>query len=181
MLEVGCAHGHIGKRFSDLGAAVTGFDVRSNHAFNAKRRFPELNTFAWDLNNGWPFSCNEFDVILHLGTLYHLAYPHSALIEVCSLIRPEQFMILETEYVDSANPWDTNLLHQLGWNVAINQEGVRPSIGFIESTLDTHGLKFVRVTSGEYNTEEAKYDYRPVNDGSSHNLNIRGIWYISKH
>ena len=72
LLEVGCGHADLGKRFNDMGAIVTSTDGRQEHIDVVKQRYPELESFQLDVDCEWNLN-RKFDVIIHFGVLYHLS------------------------------------------------------------------------------------------------------------
>lgn len=179
ILEVGCRYGHLGAMFFHLTPNIVGFDVRLKSIEIAKKLHPMLKFFVWDIDITWP-NIQKFDIILHLGTLYHLANPQKNLAELCSLLREKQCAILETEYVNSIAADKVVGVQQEGDNVSYKRIGHRPSYAMIEETLRTHRLPFKRITTDKYNSRYSTYDALYDYDDSLHKRKIRGIWYFQR-
>lgn len=180
VLEVGCGYGDLGNMFYLLGAKVTCFDARIEHIIGLKKIFPHLNGFVYKLSNDWPFIISNFNIILHVGTLYHLLCPKESLIATCQSMKIGSYLILETEYVNSFNEYVLVGIEQKGYNVAIDKYGFRPSHGAIEKILSENGMEFIRVTSNKYDSKYYKYSEELKNDNSINNREIRGIWLCKK-
>jgi len=179
ILEVGCGVGHLGMMFYELTPHIIGFDVREEHIEDAKKLHPELEFFVWDMDIGWP-DITGVDIIFHIGTLYHLSDPRKNLLELCALLKPNQYVILETEFVNSADPDKTVGVKQKGYNVSYERIGNRPSHAMIEGILESCNMRFHRVMTNKYNSAYYQYDAPYSDDNSLDERAIRGIWYFYK-
>jgi 2-polyprenyl-3-methyl-5-hydroxy-6-metoxy-1,4-benzoquinol methylase len=72
ILELGCGFGDIGKVFKSLGAEVVFAEGRKENCEVLMRKFPNDRIYQINLENEWPFQKERFDLILHMGVLYHL-------------------------------------------------------------------------------------------------------------
>jgi SAM-dependent methyltransferase len=142
ILELGCATGDLGKRFEEYGAVMTYTDARRDKVryLGAHRKW-----YVQDLNKG--LGTDEyFDVILHLGVLYHLENVEQSIMDAC---RHCDHLVLETEVVDYEEP----LLLRIAENPAylgasITGVGYRPSPALVEAVLDKAGFEHTRIREG---------------------------------
>lgn len=174
MLEVGCGHADIGAAFAAMGAIVTGSDARQDHLDEARRRHPEIE--AWriaDLDREWPFD-RDFDLVLHLGVLYHLADPEHAL--TC-LLQSRGHIVLETEVSDSKDPGFVHRTVEDGYDQAFNNRGTRPSPAFVERVLTEAGRSFSRITDDRCNAGYHRYDWE-VSDTGETVGGLRRMWFV---
>jgi len=179
LLELGCGYGDIGAYFAKLGAKVTCLDARQEHLEVLKRRYPFLKAVQADLDNEWPFKKDEFDIILHLGTLYHLQYVDRPLVDVC---QSTKHLVLETEVCDSDDPEMIIYTKERGYDQAFNKTGIRPSGAYIEKILKICGMKFKRLKTSNYDTEDHKYNWEIRNTGKwQHGLRRLYFAYKSHH
>lgn len=76
VLELGAAHGDIGIEFLKLGATVIFSDARLEHLNGICERLQKLDYYpdciTLNQNEGYSLPGRSFDLILHLGTLYHV-------------------------------------------------------------------------------------------------------------
>ncbi len=123
ILELGSCWGDIGGYFSLLGADVTmvnGFDF---YYEACKNRFPNVKNIKHDCDSEWIYD-DHYDVIFHMGLLYHLRDPKKSLIE-CQ--KHCDIMILETVVSDFLDfieiiprTEDINLCQDQGLNAEAN-------------------------------------------------------------
>lgn len=179
VLDVGCRTGCISAMLYDLTSHINGCDVRVETIRRAKELHPELKFFVWDIEDGWP-RISKVDIILYLGILYHLADPKKNLTELCSLLKRGQHVIMETEYVNSADPDKVIGLKQGGSNTSFNRIGHRPSYSMIEEIFKSHGITFHKTWTDKYNSQYYKYDSPYGDDDKMQNRWIRGIWHFYK-
>lgn len=174
VLEVGCGHADIGAEFAALGAVVTGSDAREDHLLEARRRHPEIaHCQAADLDHEWPFA-PEFELVLHLGVLYHLADPESALRR---LLGSRGDIVLETEVCDSSDPGLVQRTVEDGYDQAFNNRGSRPSPALVERILTEHSRSFSRITDGRCNSGYHRYDWQISDTGESEG-GLRRMWFV---
>jgi SAM-dependent methyltransferase len=175
LLEVGCGHADIGAAFAALGAFVTASDARQEHLDEGRRRHPEL--VAWqiaDLDREWPFGL-DFDLVLHLGVLYHLADPEQALRRVLS---SRGHIVLETECSDSSDPGYVRATVEDGYDQAVNNRGSRPSPALIERVLTEARRSFTRITDDRCNAGYHRYDWEVRDAGESRGHGLRRMYFI---
>src|SRR3974390_954011 len=82
VLELGAGFGAIGAMFGALGAKVTCLEGGEQNVRTIRERYPFVTAARQDLNEGLPGN-DQYDVIIHLGVLYHLAHPENALRDAC--------------------------------------------------------------------------------------------------
>lgn len=176
ILEVGCGYGDIGAEFMKLGAEVTCSDARREHLDIVERRYPNIKTVLADLDYEWPFR-KKFDVILHLGTLYHLKNFEKSLIKAC---KTTKYLVLETEVCDSDDPDMVVFTNESrGYDQSFNKRGSRPSAEYIEKILKKAGMKYEQVKSSKCNSGFHRYNWKVKNTGKwSHGL--RRFWFAYK-
>ena len=195
ILEVGCGYGHIGLYFEEtFSAKVTYSEARIKYLDYIKETRPNSTVIQADLDNGWPFK-PEYDLILHLGLLYHLINPRKSLIETCKGTKKHLF--LETEWFDSDNPYLMLCrvdAEENKYNEGVNIIGCRPSYAMIEKVFDERNMKFGMIMSSKYNSIYHKYDDKMENTNKICKGNIdysngkkgkggydyRGMWFVEK-
>lgn len=174
LLELGCGYGDIGAALAQLGARVTCSDAREEHLARVRERWPHLQTVRADLDREWPF--DRFDVILHLGVLYHLEPSHGSLRRAC---RSCAHLVLETEVCDSADPTLVLTVDEDGYDQAFGGKGCRPTGARVEALLAEEGMTFERVTDGRCNSGWHKYDW-PIRNTGRYEDGLRRFWFAAK-
>ena len=71
MLELGCAMGHTGRHFEELGATVTFAEGRPEIVETIDKINPDSKIIQLDQEHEWDLG-ERFDIIIHWGVLYHL-------------------------------------------------------------------------------------------------------------
>jgi len=178
ILEVGCGFGHIGAYFSELGGDVTCSDARQEYLDVINDRHPKIKTVQADLDDtNWRLG-EDWDLILHLGTVYHLGDHTIPLIQACSATK---HMVLESECCDSDSPYDVIFQREdtKGIDYAYNLRGITPSAANIERVLDFCGVEYQRCDDPQLNTELHTYDWESKNSGVFY-PNHRRFWFIRK-
>jgi len=172
VLEVGCGYGDIGAAIAQHGADVTCSDAREDHLEIVRQRHPQVETVVADLDEPWQFA--PCDVLIHLGVLYHLREPESAL---RGALATSKHVILETEVLDSDDGQLSRSVAEAGYDQAFNNRGSRPSPVFVERVLTEAGRSFTRVEDDRCNTEYHKYDWQITNSGE-HHTGQRRFWFV---
>jgi hypothetical protein len=177
LLELGAGYGDIGAYFAALGARVTCLEGRAQNVDGIRRRYTFVAAAQHDLNLGLPGG-ERYDVIVHLGVLYHLAKPESAIRDAC---RRCEHLILETEVSDSS---DANLVSQVRehayiYDQALDGVGSRPSPAWVERVLTEEGFGFTRLEDSRCNWELHEYDWPLRNTGEFRN-GRRRMWFAKK-
>ena len=174
VLEVGCGHADIGAAFAELGATVTCSDARQEHIVAARRRFgASITTVQADLDGSWPFK-EHYDLLLHLGVLYHLADPEQGVRDALS---GADHIVLETEVCDSDDPFLVIQTKEKGYDQAFNNVGSRPSPALIERILTESDRPFERVSDSRCNSRLHRYDWAVTNTGDW-SSGLRRMWFV---
>src|SRR5436190_2573113 len=130
ILEIGAGYGDIGRVFHGLGARVTFSDGRTEYVETMKRRLPMVNPariVVMDAEHGIPLG--PFDLIVHLGVLYHLDNWQRSLNDAA---KRAPFMVLESEVCDSDDPALELKVEERGYDQALHGHGTRPSAAMVE-------------------------------------------------
>jgi 2-polyprenyl-3-methyl-5-hydroxy-6-metoxy-1,4-benzoquinol methylase len=158
LLEVGAGHGHIGAHFAGLGAEVTCSDGRREHVITMRENFNGLRIFgndikvvSCDLDIGFPRG--DWDIIVHMGVLYHLRHPVEALHRALHNLLDGGTFILESEVVNSDDPDARVRRIETGYDQAIKGKGVRLSAAGIEKVLDQY-LQWERFDDPRLNSQK---------------------------
>jgi SAM-dependent methyltransferase len=174
VLELGCGYADLGAAFLALGASVTAADARAEHLDVAAARHPGLRTVRVDLNQDWPFG--RFDLILHLGLLYHLESTHASLRRAC---RSTDHLVLETEVCDLASPDAVLPADEDGYDQAVDGRGCRPSATRVERVLADEGMTWQRVADARCNAGIHVYDW-PEGDTGRVAHGLRRFWFAAR-
>jgi Tellurite resistance protein TehB len=150
VLEMGCGPALNGDYFQQNGAIVTSTDVRQAYVDTAAATYPALKTQL--------FNCEtdsipqNFDIILHWATFYHLERNHvQHLNDICAKAK---YIILESFVVDS-DDISANMVYRFkGYDMSLNGENLIPSRGLIEQTLTANNFNFTVVRDTSLDTPE---------------------------
>lgn len=179
ILELGCGYGDIGYTLSTLGATVVFAEGREENCAYLHRRFPNAKVYCMNCENEWPFPQNaHFDLILHLGLLYHLDNIWFALdkaLECCD------HLVLETEVADSDDPDYILKIDEDAtfWDKSLMGRGSRPSAEYIEKHLAKMNWRYQRITDARCNALFHKYDW-PVKNTGTWKAGQRRFWFCEK-
>jgi 2-polyprenyl-3-methyl-5-hydroxy-6-metoxy-1,4-benzoquinol methylase len=178
ILDLGCGYADISGPLHRLGAAVTALDAREDHLKVAAKRYPGIKTVKHDLDRGFPFQNETFDLVLHLGLLCHLSDYESHLIQVC---KSAKNLVLETAVCDHSDENKVVIIkeNKAIFDLSVNGNSSRPTAAAIERVLTKCGMKFTRVNSSKYNSGSYKYDWIESNTGEC-DFNKRRIWFCVK-
>jgi len=174
ILELGAHQGDIGGNLINFGAHTTCVEGRVEHIKRGEERHPDIEWKHVDLDiEKWIFE-SEYDIILHLGLLYHLKNPDYYLIE--SQKRCDHFF-LESQVIDNSNeeickikdPADPK---KHGPGQGINAEA-QLSVKYIENRLDN----FQRFDLKELGGCGHHYDWKAKNDNTYRN-GRRRFWVV---
>lgn len=175
VLEVGCGYGQIGHAFMTRGASVTFSDARREHLDVIRSNFAgNCQTVLCDLDESFP--AGRFDIVLHLGVLYHLRNPEEALRRAC---QATDTLFLETEVIDSDDPYSKEELFERGYDQAFGEVGSRPSAAYVERVLTECGFLFHRLDTPDCNSPPHVYDWTPRND-KRNEIGLRRFWYCRR-
>jgi hypothetical protein len=177
LLELGAGYGDIGAWFAALGAKVTCLEGRAENVKVIQERYAFMTAMQHDLNQGLP-GTELYNIIIHLGVLYHLANPERALRDSCQRC---EHLILETEVADSDDPKFVGIVreHAYIYDQALNGTGCRPSPAWVERILTEEGFEFRRLEDGRCNWGLHEYDWPLLNTGR-HQNGRRRMWFANK-
>ena len=179
ILELGCGYGDIGYVLMTLGAQVTFAEGRAENCDYLRRKFPNNKVYFMNCENEWPFAVDShFDMVLHMGLLYHLDNMWFVLDRACTC---SDHVVLETEVSDSE---DENYILKIqenteGWDQSLMGRGSRPSGPCVEKHLRELGWKYQRVTDARCNAQFHVYDWEVTNTGTWRN-GLRRFWFCEK-
>jgi SAM-dependent methyltransferase len=180
VLELGAGYGYFGEKFRQLGADLTCLEGRPEHVDNGRVIHPNAKWINYDLDSGWPFLVNNyFDVILHMGVLYHLERPETNLTDVCNSMKSGAILVIETEFIDTDRPDAMFCLRLEGYNLSVRTFGCRPSHGMIVAILEGCGMDYTRVSSTKYDSPMYIYSLPRKNDNHFDRAD-RQIWLCRK-
>lgn len=175
VLELGGGGGEVTEELLRLGARVTMLEAREGYVEAARARCPTATVFQYDLDRPLPEGFGGFDVVVHMGLLYHLGDPLRSVREACAA---GETLILETEVVDSTDPWAV-LAHREDpgkCDDGVGPVGTRLSYAGVERALRAWGFtpEVVRVPDREGSPH--LYCWEERNDGSCRHERTRRMW-----
>lgn len=184
VLELGAGHGDIGAHFAKLGAIVTCVEGRPKNARYIRRRHPEVEVVTADIDGAWPFD-RRYDVVLHLGVLYHLKHYRESLVNACDAAA---HLILETEVCDSSDPDEVIFVNENvgGYDQSLSGIGCRPSPANVEAILRERGMHFERLEDGSIDTVHnipnfPDHLYRwQIKDTKIYKPGLRKFWFARR-
>lgn len=156
VLELGACYGDIGYEFIKLGSNVTFVEGRQSNINILKKRLNgkhiEPNVLCLDQNQPYSFNL-KYDLVLHLGVLYHLENWQQDL--TCA-INHAKIMILETVVStaknQSAEPSIATTYGDDSKYTGLTERSVVPTQEEIEQHLINSNCKFVRLDTADLNT-----------------------------
>lgn len=172
LLEVGCAHGDIGYRFKQLGAEVTVSDGNPNHGPIINAKYPDLHFICADVEAPWQFE-DHYDIIIHMGLLYHVRDPESVLKDACKHC---DHLVLETDVIDNYDPKNVTFRSEAGFDQGIHGIGSVFSEYFVERCLKESGFNFWMLRGNRCDSYCWIYDF--VTRGS--NKTYRRLWFCKR-
>ncbi len=177
ILELGCGFGDIGAVFAALGAEVTCSEARQEHVDELKKRYSHMKAIKANMENEWPFE-EQYDLILHLGLLYHLDNVHFSLEKS---LAHSKYLVLETEVCDSDDPAKILKVNEDagGYDQSFVGRGSRPSAEYIEAILQEHNASFKRVDDARANAIFHTYDW-PVKNSNDWCHGLRRFWFVEQ-
>lgn len=97
VLDLGCAGGFMAEALDDRGAQVTGIDPAED-AIEAARTHAQSRTIAYDVGVGeaLPYSDGQFDAVLCVDVLEHVADLSQVLAEVVRVLKPGGLFLFDT-------------------------------------------------------------------------------------
>lgn len=97
VLDLGCAGGFMAEALDDRGAQVTGIDPAED-AIEAARTHAQSRTIAYDVGVGeaLPYSDGQFDAVVCVDVLEHVADLSQVLAEVVRVLKPGGLFLFDT-------------------------------------------------------------------------------------
>ena len=179
ILELGCGYGDIGFVLTTLGAEVVFAEGRKENCDYVRERFPNNRVYQMNAENEWPFSKEEkFDMILHMGLLYHMDHFEFSL-DRC--LESSDILVLETEVCDSDDPDIIIKVSEDKNNVDQSLIGIgsRPAAAYVERYLEEREWQYDRVTDARCNAGMHEYDWNVKNTKTWKN-GMRRFWFCEK-
>ena len=152
-------------------------DARPEHIKVMKQIHPHLKSAVVDLESDWPFE-EGFDLILHLGLMYHLDDIHFSLRKS---IESAKNVVLETEVCDSSDPQFILKIEEdcFSYDQSFSGVGTRPSGAYIEQAIKELGADFEMLRTNECNALYHVYDWK-IGDSLDWCHGLRRMWFIEK-
>jgi SAM-dependent methyltransferase len=178
VLDLGCGHADVSGALFRLGADITAVDARQEHLKIAQKKYQGIKVVRADLDHNWPFANKEFDIVLDLDLICHLADYEQHIRQICSVAN---HVILETAVMDVLDNTKSIVLpeNKNVYDLSVNGVSCRPTASAIERVLLECGFTFKRVDAAKFNSGSYVYDWRENNDESC-DINHRRIWFASK-
>ena len=179
ILEISAGHANLGRYFLGLGSSVTCTDGRPEHTEWIRHHYPNVNTMVVNLDNKFP-SLPKFDVVLHLGVLYHLLDP---LKHLNDFLTTQDFdhLFLESEVCNSSDPNTVLRIKESGYDQGLFDRGGRPSSYAIEKVLSEFDLNWKRHDSDRLNSGVHCYDWKESNTSEVFRVGMRRFYHIRKN
>lgn len=174
ILELGCGFGHIGNELIKLGCEVTFAEGRKEYIPIIKKYNPESEVILLDNDKPWDIQ-KQFDLIIHWGLLYHLKQWGK---DLMNCLRHTKLISLETEVIDSDDPFLEIAVHEENYDGALNSIGVRPSVGNIENFLKSLGCHLIRYDDADLNAAYMKYNWKAGSFPGQWKLGHRRFWMV---
>lgn len=179
VLDIGGGSGHIARRVRELGARNV--EVVEGRLTNIAESPPDdaiIFTLA-NLERGLTTRQQSYDIVLNLGTIYHLANWEPILID--SILRARELVFIETEVIDSEVEYNRYVVEDVGgYDQAMSGIGSRPSEFEIDRLLarvpNALGRK---VLDPALNAEFHRYDWENTLDGNIEN-GLRRFWVVRR-
>jgi SAM-dependent methyltransferase len=178
ILELGCAMGHTGRHFEELGAIVTFAEGRQDIVNTIEKLNPESKIIQLDQEDEWDLG-EKFDIIIHWGVLYHLDHWKE---DLACAVKHSDLIFLESEVVDSDDPdMVVKANEHKGIDQALNESSVgsRPSPAAIEKHLTELGMTFTRYDDADLDASFHQYSWEARNTGHTKD-GQRRFWIVRK-
>ena len=165
VLELGCGYGDIGMHFSKLGANVTLAEGREEHVRLLKQRYTDAKVLRIDQDHEWDVD-ETFDVIIHMGVLYHLFNWED---EIRRVLTKGKIIFLETEVANrSSDSFDMVVEEdKKRYDSSLHGPSKRASAAYIEKILKDCGASFQRYDDSDLNAAGHKYDWVVDDNGAA--------------
>ena len=179
VLDIGGGLGHIARRVRELGARhVEVVEGRLSNIAEGHLDDGIAFTLA-NLERGLTTREVSYDIVLNLGTIYHLANWEPILID--SVLRARELVFIETEVIDSEVEYNRYVVEDVdGYDQSMSGIGSRPSEFEIDRLLtrvpNAEGLK---VLDAALNAEFHRYDWQNALDGHVED-GLRRFWVVRR-
>jgi SAM-dependent methyltransferase len=179
VLELGAGHGDIGRVIASMGATVVFAEGRGEHCDYLRYKFPKNEVYQVNLENEWPFAeGRKFDLILHLGLLYHL---DNFAFSLAKCAETTDNFVLETEVCDSD---DASFILKIGecrdnYDQSLIGRGSRPSGPYLENLINNLGFICEAVKDNKCNAHFHIYDW-PITNTNNWQHGLRRFWFCKK-
>lgn len=87
ILDLGCGKGRFTKRFTQLGAKMTGLDISERLIAGARKNVPKA-TFVQGTGTQLPFKDGTFDAVFSIETLEHIPDHEATVREIARVLKP---------------------------------------------------------------------------------------------
>jgi SAM-dependent methyltransferase len=143
ILELGCGYGLLGRALEEDGARVTYVEGRVEHVTVLREavRHDRVIRANLDVPLEYQFA-RAFDVVLHLGLLYHLEDPMRSIAEACNLGR---VLLLESEVLPYGVVDESIEREACGFDQSLSGKEVIVSASAVERCLADQGFVFMRL------------------------------------
>jgi SAM-dependent methyltransferase len=181
VLELGGGDGHMTVELLRLGASVVMVEARDVYVDAARARCPEARVVRHDLDRDLPpeLAGLTFDLVFHVGLLYHLGDPMASVRWSCSVADE---LVLETEVVDSFDPAFSVTLDESPGKEddGVGPRGTRPSPAMVERELEACGFEHRVVPVADLEGSPHRYGWAAVGDGRCGQSQTRRMWHARR-
>lgn len=167
ILELGCAHGDIGIEFLKLGSDVVFSDVRLEYLEDIDKRLKDQYNFnagfaVLDNDNDYDLQ-QKFDLVLHMGLLYHLPNWRN---DIKNTLKHSNLVILESTVTTNIKENNT-MLELNSFDKDYGYCGNKNTRMYftqeeVEKELTSNGCKFLRLDDKELNVENQWVDNQKI-------------------
>lgn len=180
ILELGACHGELGLEFANLGADVLFTDARIENLTELLSIKPDAKIQVLNQNSYYNLH-RKFDLVLHLGTLWHVENWYNDL--YCA-IKHSDNIILETLVLPRSGNFSMPYNNVDSVYSSINQKEQVFTEVAVESRLNELGCTFTRYDESELNTYyddvSLVYDWSVDDAILDSKVHCRRFWYIQK-
>jgi 2-polyprenyl-3-methyl-5-hydroxy-6-metoxy-1,4-benzoquinol methylase len=149
VLDVGCARGGSSRDLAERGASVTAVDISPTAiAFTQPKLDPHGGVAQVADAADLPFGPGEFDVVVALETLHHVAEPERVLDELVRVARPGGKILITVENLMSLHGLSLLALQAAGRSVASAPVWVPMSFPRVRRGLRRRGCTVLAVEGG---------------------------------
>jgi hypothetical protein len=162
-----------------LGADVTFLEAREEHLAEIRRRYPSIppdQIRQADLETGIRVPRSSYDLILHMGVLYHLDNWKVAILNCGELTNN---LVLETEVCDAAADDFEIKSPENGPDHAFSGVSTRPSEFYVERIIEQSGFLHQKITDERCNSDFHVYDW-PNTNSLTWRWGLRRFWFCRK-